>query len=653
MVMTVHSMVRVSSVTLQIIESELWPVIGSLGDLLVAALNDVPASIWDQPFPLDDLSWLPTLVSPEVPRTYSISCFPFELLPESVDLTVTRAEHPISLLLLLDGQPKTRPGVCSGFPNPDPSVDHSPKHQLIAGNNQSETVLIGLSCPLNFQLPVSPAAPVTMFAAGSGIAPFRRFWQARINSGVIGRNILFLGVQSRKRFLYKHELRQYIQSGKLELHVVFSRDSAGLVYDSVSRDLVERTTEPRYINATIMDQGPTVCDLSISTKLGGLGGYLYICGSVSLYKTVMKGKEGADELRAQAFAERRCMLDVFMTPRIMSKKGPFIPLSEFSRHTGHREGSRMWIGVHGLVYNVTGFLPIHPGDTLIVAGSAGIDASVTFDEVAHTSNPEVMSLLGKYFIGYLTPKPAFQTPELNELYTSWVGYLRTTVESLTTLSFEVNTLKTDSKLWFSDGILPTHAIRKLYQLQSRSLTLTGFLILFGTKLQELFLSLSFFIADSDRDSLLPDVIGIVMQAASSPAAVIARKEIAELGEFVTNSATSAPAFQRGIIDYTRGICELDIRFLEQIWEELCEGYDVFMQVAEVIQNYPTKEKQALHKISTTLMGYLERIAERVESFYTDMAALSLYHPESEANPARARWKFLQRRIKDGSFFVLA
>ncbi|KAG8813411.1 hypothetical protein FRB91_002732 [Serendipita sp. 411] len=665
MVMAVHSMVRVSSVTLQIMGSESWPVIGSLGDLLVAALNDVPTNIWDQAFPLDNLSWLPALVSPEVPRTYSISCFPFELLPETVDLTVTRAERSVSPLLLLDGQQKTRPGICSGFLNPDPTIDHTPRHQLTAGNDQSETVLIGLSRPLNFQLPVSPAAPVAMFAAGSGIAPFRGFWQARINSGVIGRNILFLGVQSRKKFLHKHELRQYVQTGKLELHVAFSRDSAGLVYDPVSRDLVEKTMEPRYIDATIMDQGPTVCDLIISTKLGGLGGYLYICGSVSLYETVMRGfrnalykyravtKEGADELMAQAFAERRCMLDVFMTPRIMSEKEPHIPLSELAKHTGHREGSRMWIGVHGSVYDVTDFLPIHPGGTLIVAGSAGIDASVTFDEVAHTSNPEVMSLLGKYFIGYLTPKPTFQTTELSDLYDNWVDYLRTTVESLTTLSFEVDTLKKDSKLWFSDGLLSTHAIRKLYQLQSRFLTRTGFPILFGTKLQELFLSLSFFIADSDRDSLLPDVVGIITQAASSPAAVAARKEIAELGEFVTNSATSAPAFQRGIIDYTRSICELDVRFLEQIRQELCEGYDVFMRVADVIHNYPTKEKQALHKVASTLMGYLERIGERVDSFYTDMGSLSLYHPESEANPARARWKFLQRRIKDGSFFVLA
>ncbi|CCA74881.1 related to nitric-oxide synthase, salivary gland [Serendipita indica DSM 11827] len=664
-VVMIHSMVQVSSATLQVLGSETWPVVGSLGDLLMAALGDVPANVWDQAFPLDNLSWLPALIPPEVPRTYSISCFPFDLLPKSVDLTVTRAEHPVSPFLLFDGQPNSRPGVCSGFLNPDPTVDGSPRHPLTAGKESTETVLIGISRPLNFQLPVSPAAPVAMFAAGSGIAPFRGFWQARLNSGVIGRNILFLGVQSRKKFLYKHELRDHVQSGKLELHVAFSRDTAGLVYDPVSRDLVEKTMEPRYIDATIIDQGPTVCDLIISTKLGGLGGYLYICGSVSLYETVMRGfrkalyqfravtTEGADELLAQAFAERRCMLDVFMTPRVMSEKEPFIPLSELSRHTGHRQGSRMWIGVHGSVYDVTEFLPIHPGGTLIVAGSAGIDASVTFDEVAHTTNPEVMSLLGKYFIGYLTPKPAFRTRELNDLYDGWVDYLRTTVESLTTLSFEVDTLKKDSKLWFSDGLLSTHAIRKLYQLQSRFLTLTGFPVLFGTKLQELTLTLSFYVADHDQESLLPDIVGTITQAGSSPAAVAARKEVAELGEFVSNSATSAPAFQHGIIAYTRNICELDVRFIEQIREELCQGYDVFLRVAEVVQAYPSKEKQALYKLSVTLIGFLARIAERVESFYTEMAALSLYQPASEVNPARARWKFIQRRIKDGSFFILS
>lgn len=133
-------MVRVSSATLQVLGSETWPVVGSLGDLLLGALNDVPEKVWDQAFPLNDLSWLPSLVSPEVPRTYSISCFPFDLLPETVELTVSRVDHPMSPLLLYDGQSTTRPGVCSGFLNPDPNLDHSPKHHLTQGKDTGETV---------------------------------------------------------------------------------------------------------------------------------------------------------------------------------------------------------------------------------------------------------------------------------------------------------------------------------------------------------------------------------------------------------------------------------------------------------------------------------------------------------------------------------
>ncbi|KAI3609884.1 sulfite reductase flavoprotein alpha-component [Moniliophthora roreri] len=667
MVMNVHTMIRTSSTTLRVLSSDSWPVNGSLGDLLILALNEVAEQIWDQAFSLDDLSWLLNLVAPEVPRTYSISSFPFDLMPESLDLTVARSEHQVSSLLLppdSHGLKVTRPGVSSGFLNPDPTIDHEPKHHLTSRGYEEEKVLVGVSRPLNFQLPLSPAAPVAMFAGGSGIAPFRGFWQARIGSGVIGRNILFLGVQSRQKFLYKHELREYVTSGKLELHVAFSRDSSGLVYDPVQKDLVEKHMEPRYIDQTIVDQGPLVCDMVISTKLGGHGGYLYVCGSLSLYETVMKGirqalykyravtKEGADEMLAQAFAERRFMLDVFMTPRVMSENEQYIPLSELARHTGHREGSKMWIGVHGCVYDVTDFLPIHPGGTMIVAGSAGLDASVTFDEVAHTSNPEVMSLLGKYFIGYLMPKPSFQMPEINDLYDLWVDYMRTCVESLTTLYFEVDTLKKDAKTWFSGGLLSTHAIRKFYQLQSRLLTKTGFPVLFGSKLQELYLQLSFSIANSDDQSLLPDVVGIITHATSSPAAIHARKEIAELGEFVSNAATSAPAFERGIITYTRNVLDLDVQFLEYIREDICSGYEAFIRVGEVIKRYPTKEKQALHKISTVLMSFLQRIAERVESFYVDLAAQSLYDPMHEANPARARWRFVARRIKDSSFFVL-
>lgn len=105
-----HTLLRASSVTLRILGSSEWPVQGSLGDLLLAAINDVPEDTWDAAFSLQDLSWLPALVSLEVPRTYSVSKFSHEALPGSVDLTVSRAEHAVCPLLVAAGADKTISG---------------------------------------------------------------------------------------------------------------------------------------------------------------------------------------------------------------------------------------------------------------------------------------------------------------------------------------------------------------------------------------------------------------------------------------------------------------------------------------------------------------------------------------------------------------
>jgi sulfite reductase alpha subunit-like flavoprotein len=110
-----------------------------------------------------------------------------------------------------------------------------------------------------------------MFAGGSGIAPFRGFWQARSQTG-IGRNILFLGVQSRDKFVHERELRGLVQQGALELHTAFSRDRNGLVYDPSMREMLEKEMDPRYIDTTIIEQGQLVSELVMSKDQGGLGG---------------------------------------------------------------------------------------------------------------------------------------------------------------------------------------------------------------------------------------------------------------------------------------------------------------------------------------------------------------------------------------------
>ena len=282
LVMKLHTRLRASSNTLlQILATTEWPVRASFGDLLQAAVVDTSPHIWDQAFDLSGtLSWLPELVPIEVPRTYSISNCPDELLPSTVDLTVSRSNFSLCPSLSKASN-IIRHGVSSGFLNPQVD-DHD---ELIAAD---EELLVGVSRPLAFQLPIDDAAPCAFFAGGSGIAPFRSFWQGRAGHSV-GRNILFLGVQSREKFCYENELREYVNEGSMEVYTAFSRDSRGLIYDRNLRDLVDKEITPRYIDALIVEQGAMVCDLVMSKKQGGCGGYLYVCGSVSVFDSVMSG----------------------------------------------------------------------------------------------------------------------------------------------------------------------------------------------------------------------------------------------------------------------------------------------------------------------------------------------------------------------------
>lgn len=669
-VLKVHSMLRASSVTaLQILATEEWPVRGSLGDLLQSAVLDTPSGVWDSAFGLDDLSWLCELIQVEVPRTYSISNYPDELLPSTVDLSVSRSEY--QLCSTFAGETKVmRSGVSSGFLNP------------VVGSNEEmipieEDILIGVSRPQSFQLPLNGAAPCAFFAGGSGIAPFRSFWQARAGQSV-GRNILYLGVQSREKFAYEDELRQYVNEGQMEVHVAFSRDSRGLVMQG--RDLVEKAIQPRYIDSLICEQGSTICDLVMSKKHGGLGGYLYVCGSVGVFDSVMSGirkaiyeqrtstMESTEALINAAFAERRFMLDIFMTPKPLPCNLPTIPVSQLAMNTGHTPGSRIWIGVHGKVYDVTDFCPMHPGGTLIIRSNAGVDCSKSFDNLAHTNNPEVSSLLSKYFIGHLTPKPDFHGSEdLDILHDLWSSYLRSVVETLVAHQLEMNAMMSDKaramdssiaidpfSWWYQGpGLLNIKGVRSFYQYQSRLLQ-TGFSALFGPKFQEMVLKLSFSLANAARgraSANLPDVLGVVARAKTSEDAVQTSRQVAQIGEFVGN-AEEARFHERGIINYASKSVELDLGLLEDIRAEACAGMDAFDALMTLEVGEGEDPEARVMTLVTFLMQLLERMAKRLEVFYANLGRHSIYNPNIESNPARTRWALVRQRIRDRSLFLL-
>ncbi|KFX91698.1 hypothetical protein V490_05776 [Pseudogymnoascus sp. VKM F-3557] len=654
LVMRLHTLLRASSNTvLQILATTEWPVRASLGDLLQAAVTDTPSKIWDQAFDISgNLSWLPEIVPLEVPRTYSISNYPDELLPSTVELTVSRSEYNLCPTLSCT-EPDLRCGVGSGFLNPPVSIQDG----FIADD---EEVLVGVSRPLAFQLPIDDAAPCAFFAGGSGIAPFRSFWQARAGRSV-GKNLLFLGVQSREKFCYENELREYVNAGYLEVYTAFSRDSRGLNYDSHLRDLVEKETTPRYIDSLIVEQGAMVCDLVMSKKQGGLGGYLYVCGSLSVFDSVMSGirkaiynhrtasMESTSVILDTAFAERRFMLDVFMSPKPLPCNIPTILPSQVAMQTGHRPNSRINIVVHGSVYDVTDFCPMHPGGTMIIQSNAGVDCSKSFDLLAHSNNPEVSSLLNKYFIGHLTPKPNYRKcEEISMLYDLWSDYLRTSVETLVGDQFETRDFMDSTNIWFQGSLFNMNGVRSFYQHQSRLLQ-NGFSALFGAKLQELYLKLSFTLANSGASSgQLPDVLGVIGRAKSSPDAMVTSNEVSQIGKFTCDSE-AARFHERGIIEYVKASVQLNMELLEGIREEACRGMDAFDTIMDL---EVSSETQRLTALSTFLLQLTERMAIRLEGFYSNLAQHSVYHPEMEHNPARTRWNLVRRKVRDGSFFVL-
>ncbi|KAH7146705.1 cytochrome b5-like Heme/Steroid binding domain-containing protein [Dactylonectria estremocensis] len=674
----VHEMLHASSNTvLQILATEEWPVSASLGDLLQEALTDTPLQIWDKAFNLDNLSWLADLVELEVPRTYSIASYSDDLLPSTVDLAISRAEYKLCPTFSR-GHEISRAGVSSGFFNPYPMPDEVPP---------SEEILIGLSRPVAFQLPIDQMAPCAYFAGGSGIAPFRSFWQNRLlTSGLLGgKNFLYLGVQSREKFCFEEELRELVKLDFMQVHVAFSRDSQGLVHDPVSRELVERQIPPRYIDTLIVEQGANIGDLVMSKKQGGLGGYLYICGSVAVFDSVMNGirkalytyrtatMENVDMIVNKAFAERRFMLDVFMTPKPLPCNLPTIPMSVLAQHTGHSPGSRMWIGVHGSVYDITDFCPMHPGGTLIIKSNAGVDCSESFDNLAHTNNPEVSSLLTRYFVGHLTPKPDYHAnPEMSSLHDLWASYLRTIVETLVAHQFEMYEIMGASinessdrdnagtmNIWVQEGLPNIIAVRTFYAYQSRLLQ-GGFAALFGPKLQELVLKLSFSVASASgvsTEAKLPDILGTITRAKTGMDAASCTKEVSLIGEFVSDPESSLRFQERGVFAYATKSVELDIGLLEDIRQEACNGMDAFDTIAATFGSSNSEDAEPdtaqLSALSVFLLQTLERMARRLDVFYSQLARVSVYQPDLEHNPARTRWALVRKRMRDGSLFVLA
>lgn len=143
-----------------------------------------------------------------MPRLYSIASSP-NAHPEEVHLCVGAVRYT--------ARDRQRGGVCSTY-----MADRlQPGH----------TARVFIHTNKNFRLPEDGNTPIIMVGPGTGIAPFRAFWEERIASGDKGGNWLFFGNPYKATdFCYEDELNKLTAAGKLKLSVAWSRDQEKKVY---------------------------------------------------------------------------------------------------------------------------------------------------------------------------------------------------------------------------------------------------------------------------------------------------------------------------------------------------------------------------------------------------------------------------------------
>ncbi len=141
-------------------------------------------------------------------RLYSIASSPAQV-PGQVSLCVGAVRYK--------SHDRARNGVCSTF--------------LADRVKPGDKVRVFVHSNKNFRLPEDGATPIIMVGPGTGIAPFRAFWQQRIIDRATGPMWLFFGNPYKATdACYEDELAPLVGSGALKMSVAWSRDQDHKIY---------------------------------------------------------------------------------------------------------------------------------------------------------------------------------------------------------------------------------------------------------------------------------------------------------------------------------------------------------------------------------------------------------------------------------------
>ncbi|CAF0772283.1 unnamed protein product [Brachionus calyciflorus] len=198
------------------------------------------------------------------PRFYSISSSP--KLTDDINITVGVIEYTPQ------GK-STHYGVCSKW---------------LDDINSGEMVPMFVREAVNFHMPEDKTCPIVMVCSGTGLAPFRSFWQERkidkemnpnpsgVNGVGWGKMILYFGCRQKNvDDIYRTEIEQLVKENVIsEFYPAYSR---------------EPNQKKTYVQDLMRNDGESIFDLIYNKQ-----GHFYVCGDVRMAADVTQALE--DEL---------------------------------------------------------------------------------------------------------------------------------------------------------------------------------------------------------------------------------------------------------------------------------------------------------------------------------------------------------------------
>ncbi|XP_064301356.1 nitric oxide synthase 3 isoform X1 [Phalacrocorax carbo] len=189
------------------------------------------------------------------PRYYSISSAPGPS-PGEIHLTVAVVTYHSE-----NGQGPLHYGVCSTW---------------LARLQPGDTVPAFIRGAPSFRLPPTPEAPCILVGPGTGVAPFRSFWQQRLHQlragdGPLGSMVLVFGCRSSALdHIYRQEMQEAQEQGALsQVLTAFSR-------------------EPGTPKTYVQDVLRTQLAAEVHQVLCQSAGHMYVCGDVTMATEVLQ-----------------------------------------------------------------------------------------------------------------------------------------------------------------------------------------------------------------------------------------------------------------------------------------------------------------------------------------------------------------------------